>query len=141
MVNAARIVQAWLISEGLGTAVATNGAWPVFVYNRPDTPDAVLVVYNTGADSDGTIQRTGESVLHETVQVYLRATTDDPVYVKGLAIQAAMDSVRGTLVSYGGNTYKIHSFRLVTPLTFLGEEEKNKRRQYFINGRLTITEV
>lgn len=141
MVNAARIVQAWLISEGLGTAVATNGAWPVYAYNRPDSPDSLLTVYNTGADLDGTIQRTGVSVFHETVQIYLRGLTDDQVYQKGLDIQAKMDAVRSTLVSWGGNTYKIHSFRTVTPLTFLGEEEKNKRRQYFINGRLTITEV
>jgi len=133
----AEILREWLTANNLGSEVGSNQLWPVYSFKKPSAPDQVIVVYNTTANPDGRYMD-GTVVEHPGVQIYLRATNDRPAWVKGIDIQQALAGIKGDMVTIGPVTYLIRSFTRTSSLTFIGEEEQNKRRQYTINGTLTI---
>lgn len=137
----AEVLRAWMISQGLGSTVGQSQTWPVYAFNRPDSPDEVIVIYNTSAMLDGRYMRSGEVVEHPGIQVYLRGVTDASAWSKGIAIQDALEQLKNAAVTIGQNQYKLSAFSRTSSLTFIGQEEKNKRRQYTINGTVTVERV
>ena len=49
-----------LVSLSAGTDPADDAAWPAYVSNEPDSPDNLLVMYDTAGIPAGFVQSTGE---------------------------------------------------------------------------------
>lgn len=112
--------------------------WSVFYSNEPDTPDNCVTVFDTGADREDR-QMDGTEVVHPTVQVRVRASDYDTGWAKGEAVQTVMQAVRNTAVAVGAGSVTVKAAHRYIPLTFLGRDPNQNRRQLFVvNFKLTL---
>jgi hypothetical protein len=151
MASPARVIAKFLVDRGIVVAPANPPQpWQVQVTEEPDKPDNTITVYNTGANTFGRLMRSGDRTEKPTVQIRLRALNDKDGYAKGQAIQNTLDKV-GLATSLGGLVwvyvtvdsvrYTLQAVHITTPLTYIGEEEKNARLLYTINALMTITPI
>jgi len=130
-----------LVAAGVGTGPAGALPWAVYWNKDPQAPDQVLVVKDTGADQDGRDHRTGDYVQHPTVQVTVRAKTQDVAKAKARAVVEVLKGLRNTVVTVGPHTYRVAGFHLTTGVTPIGVEEQGTRELVVFNGRTTLTQL
>ncbi len=137
----ADVLATLLVTLGAATdpEAATLGDWPVYVDSEPPTPDDVLTVYDTTARTFGRSMIDGETLLHEGVQVRVRATDHTTGLIKARAIRQKLDEVvHLNNVTVDGTDYLVWSVD-TTSLLKLGKETPTSKRSLFtINGTCSI---
>jgi hypothetical protein len=125
----ARITRQLLIDLGLGTV---SGAWPVFVANEPDAPDAAITVYDApGGRLDGRSMLDGEPFDHPAVTVTVRAGSDAQGWPKAEAVRRALAAVRHRVVTVSGTAYFVQNYARPRPVTTFGHPEGEGKRHLF----------
>lgn len=133
----------WLMIQlGLGTNPADDGSWPIQVGNEPDSPDDLVVVYDTSGLMTGRIHRTGEKVEHRGVMVQVRGVDHPTAYAKTEAVRVAMDeSVHNVTVTVGDDAYIVHAITRQSGPLSLGREPGTNRALFTLNLVLTINQL
>jgi hypothetical protein len=85
--------------------------------------------------------RTGEVILHPTVQIRLRARNDAQGQEFGSGLQNRLMTLKREAVTVDGKNYLLNSVKLMVPFTWNGEDKLKSRQLYSINVSVTITEV
>ena len=141
----AQIFRALLVS--MDHLVVTNPnvgvLWPVFVSEMPDDQDNCVVICDTGGKYDGRIQRTGDVLTHQGVQVRVRSQNYQDASQKTSYIVKAVDhhTLRG-MVQIDDDKYMVQSINRTTNIMPMPPEEHRKRRVSFVfNARMTIWRI
>jgi hypothetical protein len=128
----ANIIRWLLINLGLGTDPASAGSWPIYAYSEPDTPDAVITVYNTVGFVDGRAMPTGEVYEHFGFQVRVRATSSKLGITKINEIARQMaESVHNLTVTIDTETYTVCAITRKSGVIELGKEYPTSERNVF----------
>jgi hypothetical protein len=145
-ISPAEIVRKYLIDQSTVVMGGTSGGWPSYYANKPENPDNLVAVYNTAPFIDGRVHNSGEVDEHAGIQVLIRGTDDRIAWAKGFDIQEKLRTIKRTTVimppeTLGGLSvrYMLWSFHRTQSLMFVGEEEKNRRRLYTVNGFLAVS--
>lgn len=137
----ARVTQQLLIDLELGVApsvptppnIVAHTDWSVFYDSMPNSPDKVIVVTDTQANSflnDGF----GERNIHHGIQVRVRAGTHDTGWDKANEIAYTLDRQRNARgVEVAGVNYCIAVVKVVGDVLRMGPEPNSTRRNYSIN--------
>lgn len=139
----AEIVQALLVSMGLGTEPDDGDDWPVGVASEPGTPDNAITIYDTTGTGGGRSMIDGELFGHCGVQIRVRAATHSLGWPKADAIQTALaESVYQERVTIDGSVYAIHCFAGIGDVIVLGKAEQGSKRSLFtINALVSLKQL
>jgi hypothetical protein len=106
---------------------------------KPDTPDEVVVLYNTRGKMDGRDMRTGVMMTHPGIMFMVRAADEYAVFAKTNDIKEFIDAVRRNTVDIEDQRYRIDAITRTSDPIALGQETGNTRRLYSLNAIATIT--
>lgn len=139
----ADIVRWLMVNKGLGTDPADSDPWPVFAADEPDSPDAVITVYDTVGRLGGRTQTNGEQQEHHGLQVRIRAGDHVTGWKKARAIATSFDQlVYRNTVTVGSKSYLVHSISRAGDVLSLGKETPTSRRKLFtINVLVSVREL
>lgn len=119
--------------------VGGTTGWPVSFASMPADGDRFVTVYDTTPVPDGRLMRTGEAITHPGIQVRVRAPDYQSGYEKASEIRKALtEQLLNSPAMTGLVTAWLVAFKLTADVTPLGQEEKNRRRMFVLNGTLTI---
>jgi hypothetical protein len=103
-----------------------------------DTPDNAVTVADTAPVMDGR-EMGGRYVKHPGVQVRVRTKAYADGWAKAKEIEDRLSEIQNAVVNMGGgDQYRIVSFSLTSGPLFIGQEEKNRRQHFTLNGTMTI---
>lgn len=141
----AYIIARYLIGQTLLSDPTVSGAWPVYVGVLPDgdkTVDDIAMSMDTAGLKDGRLMNTGKNIIHEGVQLMVRAEAYNTGYEKTRALATALEGVDGNQITIGTSTYQIDNVSQTSSVMVLGQEEGTKRRELFsVNFLITLKEV
>ena len=124
--SAAKDLADWLIAQGRGTAIGTD----VFVNFMPDTPDAALVLFDTGGPpASRAFGNRVVAVRHLGVQVLVRRAKGRDAEAEASVIWALLDGWTGTGIN--GVTYLLATCRESAP--FLLDRDSRNRTTFVFN--------
>lgn len=137
--STADIIRYLLFDLGLGTDPTLLGNWPVQVSNEPDSPDNLIVVFDTAGVSSGRIQRSGEVVEQRGFMIQVRGTDHQTAWIKAEAIRSAIEEdVHNTLVQVESTTFIVYVINRHSGPIFLGREPGTNRVLFTINAVAAI---
>lgn len=146
----ARVLRKYLISTGVvadkppNTTVPNLPRWVAYAHKlqaEGTYADAVAVI-NTTAVKDGRWMRGGDVQYHHGIQIMVRSLSQEDGYLKCHMIAKWLsEHLRNTDVNMDVAAYRLHNFTVVTPVTYVGEEEKSLRHFHTLNGILTMSET
>lgn len=137
----AKIMLDLLIDRGLGNAHNGVGGWPVYRVNKPQSPDAVIIVQNTAAVQQGKIQTSGRVVSKKGIQITVRDNDYQEVYgkVESIATDLAEDISFPLIFQVGSNYYNITGITRSSGPNDIGTEvEASQRYLFTLNLLLSI---
>lgn len=138
----AEVIQKYLLDQGVGALFSDAADWSVYRDTMPSLePDQLIVVNDTTPVLDGKDMKSKETIQHPGIMVRVRSLDSDDGKYKGVEIEAALDAIEATQVEIDGYFYLIQAFNITSGLTFVGQEERNNRFLFSINGTLTIKEL
>lgn len=137
----AQVVQYYLAAQGVAVVAPAAGPWKVYRDNEPDMPDQVITIYDTSPVLEGRDMRSNEVIEHPGIAVRVRAVTSDPAKTKAREVKAKLTALKRTQVTVAGVVYLVKAFTLTTGVIPLGEQDKNNRVLYTLNGTLTLAEL
>jgi len=139
----AAVIQQLIIDFGLGTAVADDDDWPVFLSTTVDSPDNCLTVYDTTGMHDGRHMVNGEVQEHHGFMVRVRSKRYSVGWSKAHVIAIAFDEqVRYTGVVIGTSTYSVREINRASGPIHLGKEvPENKRHLFTLNCFTALREL
>jgi hypothetical protein len=137
----AHLVRKLLVDLGL-CAEPPAGPWPAYVLSEPDSPSAVVTVYNTAGTLSARQQHDGSMEEFFGVQVRLRVDPDKTrVGVAKLqAIAVALSGVSNVPVTAEGYTCTVENLRRTSSVLSLGDESGSSRRKVFTANFLATLE-
>ena len=136
----AAIFRQMLVDLGVGSDPAdpttvpptVAAAWPVYATGIPETPDDVIVVYDTDPVDDGRSMLDGERFLHVGLQVFVRAADSQVGWTKAESLAVTLDeSVYQRTVTVNGNHYIVHCVNRIGGVLSLGKEVPISKRSLF----------
>ena len=138
------IMQQWIVQNSEGSAPSgVASIWPVFIGFVPDDaediPQNIIAILNTGSIADGRILSTGERIIKEAVQIFVRAKTFPVARAKAKSIVFKLDAVLNEALTLEGVNYNIQAVNVV-PIADLGKDEKHRNR-LTINATVTINQT
>lgn len=144
MKSPAQLIQEALVLDGVGTAPADAGAWPIFYSHMPKTgagvPLPVICTYNSPATVGSTNQRTGKPYVRYGLQVRVRATGHDDGWTRMQAVITFLDSIKNMEVVDGGDTVTIHAAKRTSDALVMGPDPEDQRAFHFsVNATLSLT--
>lgn len=142
----AQVVAKAIVDQSAGTLPASNGNWPVYVSQEPDTPDNLITVYDTQGIMHGFTQIDGLGQDHHGVMIRVRGATYSEGYIRGLLLKKIFDVpafINRTLVTIADTTYAfsyaIANVRRTGDLLSLGADKPSSRRRLFsLNATVPI---
>jgi hypothetical protein len=143
--SASDVLRYRLVELGHGTLPSASSAWPIYVSQRPDKPDQLIVITDTGGFHDGRVQADGEVQGRDGCQILIRANTYTIGFPKANDIAIALDeSVYDDSVTIGTDTYTLHSVSRTGSMNpvHLGKEiEASKRDLFSINCTISVRQT
>jgi hypothetical protein len=133
----------WLLIDlGEGTDPGTEASWPIQATNEPDTPDNLIVLYDTSSDLQGRIQRTGEWNEFKGIAIQVRGADHPTAWAKAEAIRAAVDGdIHNTLITVDTSQYIVHSVTRRSGPISLGKEPGTSRFLFTINAVMSVRQI
>jgi hypothetical protein len=142
------ILSQYFIDEGILTEPGQSGIWEVFVGLLPDDevangiPDDIVAIIGASDNKDGRIMKTGESIIHEGIQLMVRAVNYNTGWAKAKSLRTAMDGIKRDTVTISGSDYRIDSVTIASGPVAIGQEDSTKRRELFsLNVLVTLKEI
>lgn len=144
----AEVLAQRLINLGVGSinpSPATGFA--VRVADDPQQYDQTIVLFDSGAELDGVMLRTGESIQHPTVQVRVKAKDYRQGQRKAQEAATLLAGTRRVVVTVanpGPSTpsatqdVTVQAVTLITGIGTLGRDEKNLRWLFSFNLKATF---
>ena len=131
-----------LVSLSAGTDPADDAAWPAYVSNEPDSPDNLLVMYDTAGIPVGFVQSTGEMMEYRGVSVQVRGTSHAVAWAKVDAVRRLLDeSVHNAIVTIGSTQYAVHSVVRKSGPIALGREPSTSRYLFTLNVVVSLRQL
>jgi hypothetical protein len=131
-----------LISLRAGTNPDDGDNWPIFASNEPDSPDNLIVLYDTEGLGDGRVQRGGEAAKHHGVSVQVRGNDDPTTWLKMDEVAGAVtESTHNTLVDIGDDQYIVYAVTIKSGPIALGREPGTNRFLFTINVVAAIRQI
>jgi hypothetical protein len=148
----ADVVRYVLIALGLGTLPPANpveGTWPISANQELNSPDGVVVIYDTTGNKDARSMIDGEVTEHPGIQIRVREDTDLAAQTQAELIKVAVDQqVAGYNVQIlNGLTNVVHNFTVMNisrsgnPIQVGNESPTSRRRLYTINATVTVVQT
>lgn len=137
----ADIIRYLLVQLGLGTLPSSNGAWPIYALDEPDSPDSCITVYDTTGVLDGHSLIDGEMGIHEGIQVRVRAPTKLVARAKAITILNALAAVGLTSVTIASNVYAVYAVTPSGPALDAGVEQGTSRVLSTINAVVALRQI
>lgn len=138
----ADILRYTLIGASQGTLPTTNGSWPIYTSQEPNTPDNCITTYNTQGQLQGRIQKSGLYVEKPGIQIRIRATDHTTGHSKAKSIEAALDAVYDDNVTISSNSYEVHAVHRTASIAYLGKDSPSSNRHLFtLNVTVTIRQL
>ena len=139
----ADVIQQLLIDLELGTAVADEGAWPVYASRLPDTPDPAIAAIDTVGKKQGRTMIDGEVQENPGVQILIRAASSTTGWTKARAIAVALDEeVNLDYVTIDGSVYLVYNVSRTSGPMALGKDVPNSKRNLFsVNATVTLRQT
>ena len=135
----AMILRAALVDMGKGTFPLSNGIWPLYVGQFPDTPDEAVGVFDTSGQRDGRTQVDGIVHSHPGIQLRIRSNQYTSGYQKANELRIALQTIKGKIVTIDTVQYTILVVSQIGDILSLGKsEEINKRDLFSINAQLAL---
>ena len=143
------VLREYLIDQGVFTAEADAGSWPLYVGHMPDAvgvPDNCAAIYDTAGIKDGRLMLAGLGILHPGLQIKVRARTYAAGWAKADAVRVAMDAIKRAEQEVDATDsfyrYRLDNLSQTGTVLPLGTEKGTKRRQLFsINYLATLEET
>lgn len=136
-----RILQQFMIADGLFTDPVDMADFPLFKSHMPDKPDDAGTVYDTAGVKDGRLLTDGFVIIHYGFQVRVRSKDHDEGWVKISAVEKRMETVVGSTVVIAPLTYTLQNISQSGSVLSLGREKNTQRRNLFtVNFLATIKE-
>ena len=138
----ADIIQQLLIDLSLATDPVDSGSWPVFSANEPDSPDSLIVIYDTAGLTFGRIQRSGETCEHKGIQISVRGTDSEAAFNKIEAIATALDeTVNKNYPTIGSSSYIVYSVNRQSGPIAAGREPGTNRMLFTLNATVVLNQL
>lgn len=140
----ARLVAQYLVDNNLvdwppGNTTLPASTWYGFYASMPELGDSAVCVYDTTPTPDGRYHRgAGDTVEHPGIQIRVRHKLYDPGWAKAFEIQQYLDLIKNTTVTVDSVPHLLEACTQTAGLTFIGQEEKNKRQLFTLNRILTL---
>lgn len=134
----ARILQQWLVDQGIGVDAGLPGDFPIYVGFLGDQEDKALAVYDTSPVTEGRIQRTGETIEHPGLQFRVRHNDYAAAYDKAKQITNALDGLKRATVVVDTEAYTVHGVHHRGIIDVGPEDDKRRRQNFTINALATI---
>ncbi len=135
-VSNANIIAKYLEDAGIVGGVS---GWVCYSNKLPSSPDKVVVVYNTTPRLEGRAQGATEQAKHPGIAITIRGTSDYNVGEnQAQEVRDALLALKKTFVTLAGEDFRIQCFKMTSDVTFIAEEESNKRNVFTVNGTITI---
>ncbi len=125
-VTGLEILFAYLVTEELGTNPELNSEWPVFIGILPDVKPQSISLFDIGIPTQGRIQRTGETISHEGIQVRTTAKNYVAARTKLFSIMEAFDSLVRETVSVDNDQYEIQCVHRKRTPVYIGQDENTR---------------
>lgn len=136
-----QILVQFLVSYGLASKPSSATAWPMtYGGSMDDLANNALIAKSVSSQTEGKIQKTGETVRKPRLQISCRSQSHETAEVKLNDILAVLSALTMQPVVIGAVTYIIHACEIIMDTAFLMQEEKNRRQVYVATVQLTITE-
>ena len=145
----AHIIRDLLVALGLGTDPDDNTSWPIYVSQKPDTPDSMIVVRDTTSYMHGRTAIDGITQEHYGIAIDIRDANPKDDWVKSNALAVALDQTidkndvtiedtDGT----GSSTYKVYTVSRVSgPFSHGKETPTSKRNLFTINAKVALRQT
>lgn len=145
----ALVLQTYLIQQDLLQPVFDEPPWVSFVQKEPTEPNQVITVYNTTAIVHGKQMKYGITTQHFGIQIRVKSgatatkTEDVIAQRKAIYIETFLSQNLNLTNVSGcpgdeGSVYVLQNYHIVSPVTFVMQEAKNRRQIYVMNGTLTV---
>jgi hypothetical protein len=137
-----KVIQAYLVTQGViqPNDVPELTDWRSGVSAMPVNGTNFVSIYDTAPVLDGRLQRSGKQVTHPGIQLRIRGSNYGVGWQKGKEIEEALEQARQVIVNTDEGVARIHAFTMTSPLFPIGQEEKDRRSLFTINGIVTLTE-
>lgn len=135
-----QILAALLRSLGVGTDPVDELPWPVFALVWPNDPDEIVGIHDMSMKTDGRIQRTGETLAFEGVQIRVRSKKLSSASKQIRTIALALDEVLNDEVSVEHTRYEIPGVHQLRTPAYIGEDE-NDRKEFTLDCKFFAKEV
>lgn len=117
-----------------------GGGWPAYISFMPDTPDEVVVIYDTEGDMDGRLMATGEQIEHPGIMIQVRGKSYLDTCNKAAQIALALDQVRNVWVAADSSSwYNVLNVSRTSPVIPLGIEEDARGRRHLFSLNMVLT--
>ena len=139
-----QVMRNLLIAAGLANAQNVAGDWPLTIGNMPSgstVSNQYISIRNTGSYIEAVNHRSKKNIAHPSVQIMVRGGELAAPELKAQAIEDHLRALTQRTVVYGAYTFLVHAVNVVTPVTWVKQEEQNQRQLYSLNVRLSLEEV
>lgn len=130
-----------LLAAYLATGIKQKAGWSVQVGNEPTSPDETITIFDTVGYTDGRNLVSKATCIHHGIQFRIRSRDYRDGWLKLGEIQRLLDQICNTEIKVEEVDFVLNSFVLAGPGGFIGNQEKNKRCVFTLNGLLTAREV
>lgn len=157
-VTAADVVHKFLKDQKVLAGMAANSPyWPSVTGPMPPDHENIVALVDTGGFQEGRLMRTGERVIHPTVQIRVRGINYSTAKDKAAEIELKCDAVGvdpaavvnpfssqmglgrvPVWVNEDKEKYALHAIHVTTPMTFIGADPGNRRSNFSINVMVTM---
>lgn len=144
----AQIIQEMLLNLGYGVrsndGIAADSTYTIYATALPDSPDGVIVVYDTQGLDFGRTTPDSERQQHYGVQILVRGSRYQETYAMCQRMGLSLDTVysQSVQVISPTATYLVHAVtRTGTVLPLGTDSPKSKRRLFTINATASIKRI
>jgi hypothetical protein len=141
----AEIIQQALVASGLAVqppSTGLTGLWPAWVSVMPDTPDNVLVVYDTAGKDVGRTTPDQKRSEYHGVSVHVRSLAHGVGWQKARAVCDFFDTLYSLPVAFMDASYVIQNAIRTTGSLSLGfDAPQSKRRLFTVNALVWLQDT
>lgn len=134
------VIVAYIIKGKYGSHPDNNLEWPAFAGRQPDDPENIITITDTAPSLEGRIQKTGETINHPGIQVFVRSSDYLQGWHKISKLATLFDAVKRTEVRVENRRYRIEAATIESGPMTLGQDP-TKRMLFTLNLILTIKEI
>lgn len=103
-----------------------NKPWVGFINTLPDKPNEAVAFFDSSTETQGRIQKTGETIAFHEVQIRVRSTRSNLASKKMKEIEQALDEILKYEVSVDEERYLVHATHRMNTSVYIGQDESDR---------------